>query len=109
MRKFYPTAHRQSALIIINICSYKSTASFPVLSSTIIILFSCFLFPRLLLYTVCSANPDAKRLYDDLLSNYNKLVRPVVNVTDALTVRIKLKLSQLIDVVSAVVVGTSIK
>ena len=47
------------------------------------------------------ANPDAKRLYDDLLSNYNKLVRPVVNVTDALTVRIKLKLSQLIDVVSS--------
>ena len=45
-------------------------------------------------------NPDAKRLYDDLLSNYNKLVRPVVNVTDAVTVRLKLKLSQLIDVVS---------
>lgn len=48
----------------------------------------------------CSGNPDAKRLYDDLLSNYNKLVRPVINVTDALTVKIKLKLSQLIDVVS---------
>ncbi|CAO1385566.1 unnamed protein product [Diamesa serratosioi] len=48
--------------------------------------------------SVCAGNPDAKRLYDDLLSNYNKLVRPVVNVTDALTVRIKLKLSQLIDV-----------
>jgi len=47
-----------------------------------------------------AGNPDAKRLYDDLLSNYNKLVRPVVNVTDALTVKIKLKLSQLIDVVS---------
>ena len=46
-----------------------------------------------------SGNPDAKRLYDDLLSNYNKLVRPVVNTTDPLTVRIKLKLSQLIDVV----------
>jgi len=45
-------------------------------------------------------NPDAKRLYDDLLSNYNKLVRPVVNVSDAVTVRLKLKLSQLIDVVS---------
>lgn len=43
-------------------------------------------------------NPDAKRLYDDLLSNYNKLVRPVVNVTDAVTVKLKLKLSQLIDV-----------
>eukprot|EP00096_Caligus_rogercresseyi_P010353 TRINITY_DN3738_c0_g2_i1.p1 TRINITY_DN3738_c0_g2~~TRINITY_DN3738_c0_g2_i1.p1 ORF type:complete len:583 (-),score=115.68 TRINITY_DN3738_c0_g2_i1:579-2327(-) len=43
-------------------------------------------------------NPDAKRLYDDLLSNYNKLVRPVVNVSDAVTVKLKLKLSQLIDV-----------
>ncbi|XP_065349725.1 acetylcholine receptor subunit alpha-like isoform X1 [Cloeon dipterum] len=52
----------------------------------------------LALCSVCLGNPDAKRLYDDLLSNYNKLVRPVVNVTDALTVRIKLKLSQLIDV-----------
>lgn len=49
--------------------------------------------------TVVAGNPDAKRLYDDLLSNYNKLVRPVVNVTDVLRVCIKLKLSQLIDVV----------
>ncbi|XP_031627542.1 acetylcholine receptor subunit alpha-like isoform X2 [Contarinia nasturtii] len=59
-------------------------------------------FPRFFLLaisiTVSGCNPDAKRLYDDLLSNYNKLVRPVVNVSDALTVRIKLKLSQLIDV-----------
>ena len=47
-----------------------------------------------------SANPDAKRLFDDLLSSYNKLVRPVMNVTDAVTVKFKLKLSQLIDVVS---------
>ena len=49
---------------------------------------------------VTMGNPDAKRLYDDLLSNYNKLVRPVENTSDHLTVRIKLKLSQLIDVVS---------
>lgn len=68
----------------------------------------------ILLFSLCSpptthgrsllnaGNPDAKRLYDDLLSNYNKLVRPVVNTTDPLTVRIKLKLSQLIDVVSLV-------
>ena len=49
---------------------------------------------------VDGGNPDAKRLYDDLLSNYNKLVRPVVNVSEAVTVRLKLKLSQLIDVVS---------
>lgn len=58
-----------------------------------------YIFILLKCYIVCAGNPDAKRLYDDLLSNYNKLVRPVVNVTDALTVRIKLKLSQLIDVV----------
>ena len=49
---------------------------------------------------VDAGNPDAKRLYDDLLSNYNKIVRPVVNNSDVLTVRIKLKLSQLIDLVS---------
>ena len=54
-----------------------------------------------------AGNPDAKRLYDDLLSNYNKLVRPVVNTTDALQVMIKLKLSQLIDVVSGLNITTS--
>ena len=48
-------------------------------------------------------NPDAKRLYDEILSGYNKLVRPVKNVTDPVTVKVKLKLSQLIDVVSRVV------
>ena len=48
---------------------------------------------------VC-CNPDAKRLYDEILSGYNKLVRPVKNVTDPVTVKVKLKLSQLIDVVS---------
>jgi len=55
----------------------------------------CLLVPAGL---VLGGNPDAKRLYDDLLSNYNKLVRPVVNVSEAVTVRLKLKLSQLIDV-----------
>ena len=49
---------------------------------------------------VFSGNPDAKRLYDDLLSNYNKLVRPVSNVSEVVTVKLKLKLSQLIAVVS---------
>lgn len=46
------------------------------------------------------ANPEAKRLYDDLLSNYNRLIRPVGNNSDKLTVKMGLKLSQLIDVVS---------
>ena len=55
---------------------------------------------RYLMFLGSCGNPDAKRLYDDLLSNYNKLVRPVVNVSDAVEVKLKLKLSQLIDVVS---------
>ncbi|VVC33344.1 Hypothetical protein CINCED_3A016935 [Cinara cedri] len=41
---------------------------------------------------------DAKRLYDDLLSNYNRLIRPVGNNSDRLTVKMGLKLSQLIEV-----------
>jgi hypothetical protein len=45
-------------------------------------------------------NPDAKRLYDDLLSNYNRLIRPVYNNTDTVLVRLGLRLSQLIDLVS---------
>ena len=44
------------------------------------------------------ANPHAKRLYDDLLHDYNRLIRPVSNFTETLTVRLGLKLSQLIDV-----------
>ena len=48
------------------------------------------------------ASPDAKRLYDDLLkkSGYNKLIRPVGNTTDTLTVKLGLRLTQIIDVVS---------
>ena len=47
-------------------------------------------------------NPDAKRLYEDLLidNGYNKLIRPVGNNSDKLTVKLGLRLSQLIDVVS---------
>ena len=50
------------------------------------------------------ANPDARRLYDDLLrkSGYNKLIRPVSNSSDLLTVKLGLRLSQLIDVVSII-------
>ncbi|XP_020288860.1 acetylcholine receptor subunit alpha-like 2 [Pseudomyrmex gracilis] len=43
------------------------------------------------------SNPDAKRLYDDLLSNYNRLIRPVFNNTDTVVVKLGLRLSQLID------------
>lgn len=50
------------------------------------------------------ANPEAKRLYDDLLSNYNRLIRPVGNNSDRLTVKMGLRLSQLIDVVSTLLI-----
>lgn len=61
-----------------------------------------WILSALMVHGAVAGNPDAKRLYDDLLSNYNKLVRPVVNTTDVLKVCIKLKLSQLIDVVSKI-------
>ena len=80
--------------------------------SSVLVLFKVlvFLVCPLTARTILNAgNPDAKRLYDDLLSNYNKLVRPVVNTTDPLTVRIKLKLSQLIDVVSELLFFRSVK
>ena len=43
---------------------------------------------------------DAERLYDDLIHGYNPFIRPVANNSDRLTVKMGLKLSQLIDVVS---------
>lgn len=52
-----------------------------------------------ILFSTVLGNPHAKRLYDDLLNNYNLLIRPVSNNTEKLTVRLGLKLSQLIDVV----------
>jgi hypothetical protein len=51
-------------------------------------------------YCPAAANPDAKRLYDDLLSHYNRLIRPVSNNSEVVTVRLGLHLSQLIDLVS---------
>ncbi|KAL0821283.1 hypothetical protein ABMA28_005883 [Loxostege sticticalis] len=57
------------------------------------IIFVCFL----LIFSVCFANPDAKRLYDDLLSNYNRLIRPVDKNNNTVLVKLGLRLSQLID------------
>lgn len=55
----------------------------------------------LCLVGVTISNPDAKRLYDDLLSNYNRLIRPVSNNTDTVLVKLGLRLSQLIELVGA--------
>ena len=59
-------------------------------------LVNCFIYIAVL----SDGNPDAKRLYDEIFAGYNKLVRPVKNITDPVTVKFKLKFSQLIDVVS---------
>lgn len=46
------------------------------------------------------AIPDANRLYEDLMMTYNRIIRPVKNNTDRVVVKLSLKLSQLIEVVS---------
>ncbi|KAG8199966.1 hypothetical protein JTE90_006211 [Oedothorax gibbosus] len=51
-----------------------------------------------ILLGVCKAHPAAKRLHDDLLSDYNRLIRPVGNHSHKVTVHLGLKLSQLIDI-----------
>jgi hypothetical protein len=61
---------------------------------------SICLFFIIYLISLTSANPDAKRLYDDLLSTYNRLIRPVSNNTDTVLVKLGLRLSQLIELVS---------
>lgn len=47
------------------------------------------------------ANPEAKRLYEELIKvrAYNKLIRPVKNNSEKLTVYLGLRLTQLLDVV----------
>lgn len=65
------------------------------------------IFLKLCAYT--TANPDAKRLYDDLLSNYNRLIRPVRNNTETVLVKLGLRLSQLIDLVSKLFVWFTVQ
>lgn len=58
------------------------------------------LFP--VLWTIVrssAASADAKRLYDDLMSSYNSLIRPVGNVSERLTIKVGIRLTQLVDVV----------
>ena len=61
------------------------------------------MFSWLWLDHVLQANPDARRLYDDLLrkNKYNRLIRPIGNSSEKLFILVSLKLSQIIDVVSS--------
>ncbi|EGT54284.1 hypothetical protein CAEBREN_12731 [Caenorhabditis brenneri] len=52
----------------------------------------------LLLSPTTQTNRDANRLFEDLIADYNKLVRPVSENGETLVVTFKLKLSQLLDV-----------
>lgn len=71
------------------------------MSSSLVALLAVFaVFASLLGERAVLGNPDAKRLYDDLLSNYNRLIRPVSNNTDTVLVKLGLRLSQLIELVS---------
>uniref|UniRef100_A0A914VQF1 Uncharacterized protein n=2 Tax=Plectus sambesii TaxID=2011161 RepID=A0A914VQF1_9BILA len=45
-----------------------------------------------------SGNENAKRLYDDLMINYNKLRRPAKSPHEPVTIKLRLRLSQIIDV-----------
>lgn len=45
------------------------------------------------------SSEDAKRLLDDMLSNYNNLVRPVEKPTDTIKLFLGIKLSQISDIV----------
>lgn len=56
--------------------------------------------PGLFGVLLAAANSDANRLYEDLMMTYNRIVRPVQNNSDRVVVRLGLKLSQLMDVVS---------
>lgn len=71
-------------------------------TSFVIMTSSTLLLLLLLMCDGCSAFDKAKKLYDDLLhrSGYNKFVRPVVNASEKIDVKLGLILSQLIDVVS---------
>lgn len=58
------------------------------------------LLPFLMLFIPVSyGNEDAKRLFDDLLVNYNKHRRPAPGPNKPITIKLKLRLSQIIDVV----------
>ncbi len=48
--------------------------------------------------TITSGSHHERRLYEDLVRDYNILERPVANHSQPVTVRLKVSLQQLIDV-----------
>ena len=87
---------KRSVVNVLKTLSSKVITMYPVI---VFLVFDCAWNPGLL---GVHANPDAKRLYDDLLSNYNRLIRPVINHTDKVTVKLGVSLSQLVELVSII-------
>ncbi|XP_023240040.1 acetylcholine receptor subunit alpha-like isoform X2 [Centruroides vittatus] len=61
-------------------------------------IFLVLALPPTLFFLGCESHIDAKRLHDDLLSDYNRLIRPVDNHSSKVTIVVGLKLTQLIDI-----------
>ncbi|CAK5116826.1 unnamed protein product [Meloidogyne enterolobii] len=61
-------------------------------------LFNLFYFLFCFVYLAVHASPHERRLYEDLLRDYNVLERPVENHSHPVTVHLKVSLQQLIDV-----------
>ncbi|KAL1243937.1 Acetylcholine receptor subunit alpha-like [Trichinella spiralis] len=75
--------------------SKKFSSNFPHHIPTLLLLLSVILLKDVV---TCSRSEHARRLFQDILTGYNKLLRPVQNTSDAVTVKVKLRLSQLLDV-----------
>uniref|UniRef100_A0A914LKL8 Uncharacterized protein n=1 Tax=Meloidogyne incognita TaxID=6306 RepID=A0A914LKL8_MELIC len=84
---------------------YPTSLQKPVLLTTIsnstnyfvaCLILMCFLASTVI--RPCNATKEENRLFEDILADYNKLVRPVDENNATLVVRFKLKLSQLLDV-----------
>lgn len=91
--RLYKPSHRRSVTQF-RVYFRRITLGFHLLS------FAFFFFSAFILITAeGQSSRDSSRLYETLLSGYNKLVRPVNNNTDKVTVQFKLKLSQILDVV----------
>lgn len=50
--------------------------------------------------SVNASTQDSTRLFEDLLNNYNQLVRPAKTPSEAVEIQFKFKLLQILDVVS---------
>lgn len=59
---------------------------------------SPILLTILQLFTISLSSDDEMRLYNDLLTNYNALERPVGNASEPLVVKMRLFLQQIVDV-----------